>query len=399
MLPDSVRRDVNRRKKIPHTVSLGFEEFKELPSSRELGQWLVEQELDPTQGFGVKRISRSQPVHRFFLQLDSDEMVDKFIGAVGQEGKEWKEKSGQVFRILAKKEGEDWIDVQITNIDPDTPREQVEGYFSHVGEVKDFKQDDLNGMVMDSATIKVKLKEEVEMPTYLVVKGVPGNREGVVVWELSYPDKPMVCYRCYQRGHRRRDCRNPSVPITALLTRPNLAEGGVKGSYAQVVKSREADEAEEEKKVERERQKAVEEEEKKRKIQVEEEERERRRREIMEAEEEKQRGKDEMAKLWKLKKDVEKQKKDYEEEEKSLRSNQNKLNKQMEEVKMRRERLQQWRKEVDEEERLLEEDGRKRRRSGGEGVVRARSGDHRSRSGDNRGNRSQIPHPNDGYHN
>ena len=73
------------------------------------------------------------------------------------------------------------------------------------------------------------------------------------MFSLDYPDKPLVCYCCYEIGHWRRDCRNPSVPITALLERPDLGQGGVKGSYAQAVRSKEAVEREKEQEEERKR--------------------------------------------------------------------------------------------------------------------------------------------------
>ena len=111
-----------------------------------------------------------------------------------------------------------------------------------------FKQDVIKGIVLDSATIKIKLTEGAEMPVYLVVKGVPGDMERVARWELDFPDKPSICYKCYQVGHWRRECKNPSVPISALLARTDMAEGGMKGLYAQVVRSKEAKEAEEKKK-------------------------------------------------------------------------------------------------------------------------------------------------------
>ena len=56
-----------------------------------------------------------------------------------------------------------------------------------------FKQDVIKGIVLDSATIKIKLTEGAEMPVYLVVKGVPGDMEGVARWELNFPDKPSIC--------------------------------------------------------------------------------------------------------------------------------------------------------------------------------------------------------------
>ena len=241
VLPQSIRKDIIRRKHIPNSLSLGFEEFWELPSSMELGRWLVQQSLAPSSGYGVKRIGRCED-HRFYLQLEDEITVDRFLAAFGEEGKDWKESNGTTRKIKAKKEGDDWVLVNISNIDPDTPAEQVTGYFEHIGETKDFKQDTVDGMEMDSATIKVKNKENTTIPAYLAVKGLPGNSEGVVLWELDYPDKPMVCYRCYEQGHRRKFCRSPRVPISALLARPALTEGqgGVRGSYAQVVKSAEA---------------------------------------------------------------------------------------------------------------------------------------------------------------
>ena len=116
----------------------------------------------------------------------------------------------------------------------------MKGYFSHIGKVKDFKHVVLDEMKLDIASIKVKVHDDTVIPTYLVVKGVPGNREEVVRWELDYPDKPSICYHCYESGHLRRDCRNPSVPITTLLDCPNLEQCRVKGSYAQAVRSKES---------------------------------------------------------------------------------------------------------------------------------------------------------------
>jgi hypothetical protein len=196
VLPESIRKDLIRRKNILHSVSLGFEEFWELPPSMDLGKWLVHLGLTPSSGYGVKRIGRSEGDHRFYLQLEDEQTVDRFLNAFGEEGKDWKEKSGTMRRIKAKKEGDEWVQVKIANIDPDTQAEQVTSYFAHVGEVKDFKQDDVDGMVMDSATIKVRLREESTIPAYMVVKGLPGNSEGVGMWELDYQDKPMVCNRC-----------------------------------------------------------------------------------------------------------------------------------------------------------------------------------------------------------
>ena len=149
-----------------------------MPTSRELAQWLIEQELEPEKGIGVKRINRSEHDSRFYLLMDGEEMVEKIMEAIGKEGRVWKdEKSGQIRNIKARKEGEQWMEVKISNIQQDTDRKQVETYFGYFGEIKDFKQDEMHGMVLDSATIKVKLKEGAVIPAYLVVKGVPGDME------------------------------------------------------------------------------------------------------------------------------------------------------------------------------------------------------------------------------
>ena len=131
-----------------------------MPTTGDFGGLTVDQGLSPSNGIQVKRINRSEHDSRFYLQLESEEMVDKFLQAVGEEGKQWKEEStGNIFKIKAKKEGDDWIKVKISNIDQDTDAEEVKKYFSHVGEVKDYELDEIDGVKLDTATIKVNLKE------------------------------------------------------------------------------------------------------------------------------------------------------------------------------------------------------------------------------------------------
>ena len=317
ILPDGIRRDLNRRRRVPNTVSLNFGNVRELPTSRDLGNWIIEQKLSPSAGFNVKRISRSEYDSKFYIQLDGEEMVEKFMDAIREDGREWTDEvSGHVYHIKAKKEGDEWIKVNIANIDQDTEAKQVEQYFSYVGQVKDFKQDEREGMTLDSATIKVKLKDGAVMPTYLIVKGIPGDEEGVARWELDYPGKPSICYRCYQAGHWRRNCRNPAVPITALLAGPDLAEGGIKGSYAQAVRSQEAVAAEESKRNEQERERKANEDEKARK---EEEEREERKKQTEEAEESKRKINEEKEILNKSLKELYEERKDVTRKEKDLK--------------------------------------------------------------------------------
>ncbi len=52
-------------------------------------------------------------------------------------------------------------------------------------------------------------------------------------WEIDYRGRPRVCYGCYRPGHNRRQCKE-------LVTFNQLSvPGGVKGSYAQVVRRQE----------------------------------------------------------------------------------------------------------------------------------------------------------------
>ena len=109
ILPDGIRRELNRRRRVPNTASMSFEEAREMPTSGEFGEWMVEQGLCPSQGIQVKRISRSEHDARFYMQLENEEMVEKFLQAVGEEGREWKEeRSGKSIKIKAKREGDDW---------------------------------------------------------------------------------------------------------------------------------------------------------------------------------------------------------------------------------------------------------------------------------------------------
>ena len=388
---------MNRRRRVPNTVSMSFEETREMPTSQDFGRWMIDQGLSPSKGIDVKRFSRSEYDNRFYMQLDGEEMVDKFLETVGEAGREWKEpRGGQIMQIKAKKEGDDWILVKIANIDQDTDEEEVKAYFGHIGEVKEFKQEEMDGMMSDTASIKVKLKEDAVMPAYLVVKGVPGDREGVVRWELDYPDKPSICYRCYQSGHWRRDCRNPSVPITALLARPDLAEGGVKGSYAQVVRSMDAVDAEEERRSEQERERVRKEEER---VQEEEERRVRRENEMQEGEEMKRRNDEEMEQL-------NRQRKELQEQKKEILQMQDKMERERKRNAEWRENVQRKIGENEREGRRIEEDEwktkgsyKRPRNSSGNNTKSGKDYKDRTRSasGDTRerkDNRSGTPHPN-----
>ena len=380
MLPESIKRDLMKRKNIPYSVSLGFEEFKELPASLGLGKWLVQLKLSPSTGYGVKRICRSEPDHRFYLQLEDEGTVERFLAAVGEEGKEWKEKGGQIRIIKAKKEGDGWIEVKIVNIDPDTKEQQVYYYFSHVGETKEFKMDEVDGILMDSATIKVKVKEKTRIPAYLVVKGLPDQSDGVAVWQLDYEDRPLVCFRCYEQGHRRRDCRAPSVPISALLARPALTEGqgGVKGSYAQVVKSQDAvrleEEAIENKRKEEENKRAAEE----GRRAAEEAKREERKKEIELEKTKKEEDRTEEANLRKAQEAAAKRReflegnfKKLNDETRSLEKDEDLLHKRADELKMRKEKWSKHSSELcDQEEELNRKTSKKLKYAGREEEAR-----------------------------
>ena len=324
------------------------------------------------------------------MQLEGEEMVNKFLEAVGEAGREWKEpRGGLTLHIKAKKEGDDWIEVKIANIDQDTDGEEVKAYFGHIGEVKDLKQEVMDGMVSDTASIKVKLKEDAVMPTYLLVKGVPWNREGVVRWELDYPDKPIICYRCYESGHWRRDCRNPAVPITALLDHPDLAEGGVRGSYAQAVMSTDAVEAEEERKREQARERERKEEER---VQEEERRREMREKGLQEAEEMKRKNEEDMELLKRQQKEVKEEKKKILQMQDKMERERKKIGEWREEVKRKMEVNDRERGSIEDEEWKLQTYGHnKRRRNSLESNAHARHG--RGERGVRDGKRSGTPHP------
>ena len=91
LLPEWVRKELKRRRRVPNTVSMSFEETKEMPTSVDFGRWLIDQKLSPSNGFDVKRLSRSEHDSKFYMQLEREETVENFLKAVGEEGREWKE--------------------------------------------------------------------------------------------------------------------------------------------------------------------------------------------------------------------------------------------------------------------------------------------------------------------
>ena len=83
VMPEGIRQELNRRRRVPYTVSMSFEDTREMPSSLEFGGWLIDQGLSPSNGLDVKRFSKSENDSRFYLQLEGEEMVTKFLEAVG----------------------------------------------------------------------------------------------------------------------------------------------------------------------------------------------------------------------------------------------------------------------------------------------------------------------------
>ena len=78
----------------------------------------------------IKRIQK--------IENDLNELED-FVKVVGRVVcKNHKEDYKLVKTGKAKKKGDDWIEVKISNIDQDTDSEEVKAYFGHIGEVKDF---------------------------------------------------------------------------------------------------------------------------------------------------------------------------------------------------------------------------------------------------------------------
>ena len=238
-LPPAIRRQLVERKREGSVVALDFGVFMEIPYVNDFIEWMVEMKFE-TPDIGLEKVERQAYDKKFYLTMENEDKLKNILDSFGEEGKEWTDKeSGRKVRIMAAREGETWVPVTVMGVSNDTGDDEIKNVFQAFGEVKDIEFVRIGRVKFNEANLLVKVKDGAVLPVFVFSHGVPGHPEQVDRWELMYEGRPLVCYKCFQSGHTRQRCTGQQVTLSDLCsdTRPDLSEGGVPGSYAQVVRS------------------------------------------------------------------------------------------------------------------------------------------------------------------
>ena len=144
----------------------------------------------------------------------------------------YKVPQGQEVLIKGRKESEQWIEVVVRGVFPNTETKAVENVFKQFGDVKEvaFVTFGPKKVKCNKLTLKVKLLEGRSLPGFVMAPTGEGELER---WEVTRRGSggPRVCLQCYQHGHSWKQCQNQ--PPTMAEVREGGA--GTAVSYAQAL--------------------------------------------------------------------------------------------------------------------------------------------------------------------
>jgi hypothetical protein len=159
---------------------------------------------------GMKDIKSVQvhPVGPFaFIEfVDIEKMMDTYDPI--KEGVFWPHK-GEIFPFLCT---DSYTEVKLKGLEPGSPPEAVASFMTEFGEVLSCKEylakvQDQTGDGFPTGDYLLRMKISSKIPRY-----IPTANEGNV-WFATYEGQEDECWRCWEPGHERRECKSrPYAP-------------------------------------------------------------------------------------------------------------------------------------------------------------------------------------------
>ena len=202
-----------------------------LPSEDEVWEWLGELNLTDDETHELKYIEREIIEKKVYVCMKEESGADWLAGKF-EEGQKFQVSQGQEVMIKGRKEGEQWLEVVVRGVYPETEVKVVEDAFKQFGDVKEvaFVTFGPKKVKSNKINLKVKLVEGKSLPGFVMA---PIGEGGMERWEVTSkgPGGPKVCLHCYQPGHIRKQCRNQAPTMAEVVE--GKAGGAI--SYAQVL--------------------------------------------------------------------------------------------------------------------------------------------------------------------
>ena len=205
-----------------------------LPSEDDLWKWLGDQNLTDDEAHEIDYVEREIIERKVYICMKTEAGADWLAGKF-EEGLKFKGSEEQEVTIYGRKEGEQWLEVIVRGVFPNTEIKAVENVFRQFGDVKEvaFVTMGPKKVKFNKLTMKMKLEEGKSLPGFVLAPIGEGEMER---WEVTSkgPGGSKVCLQCYQHGHIRKQCRNQPPTMEEV-------KGGRAGtaiSYAAVLAGR-----------------------------------------------------------------------------------------------------------------------------------------------------------------
>ena len=202
-----------------------------MPSEDEVWEWLGELNLTDDETHELKYLEREIIEKKVYVCMKEESGADWLAGKF-EEGLKFQVSQGQEVMIKGRKEGEQWLEVVVRGVYPETEVKAVEDVFKQFGDVKEvaFVTFGPKKVKFNKINLKVKLAEGKSLPGFVMA---PIGEGGMERWEVTSkgPGGPKVCLHCYQPGHIRKQCRNQAPTMAEVVE--GKAGGAI--SYAQAL--------------------------------------------------------------------------------------------------------------------------------------------------------------------
>ena len=154
-----------------------------LPSEDEVWEWLRKLNLTGDETHKLNYFEREIIEKKVYICMKEESGADWLAGKF-EEGLKFKVSEGQEVMIKGRKEGEQWLEVVVRGVFPDTEIKAVENVFKQFGDVKEvaFVTFGPENVKFNKLKLKVKLVEGKSLPGFVMAPTGDGEMER---WEVT----------------------------------------------------------------------------------------------------------------------------------------------------------------------------------------------------------------------